>query len=641
MRKSIATVSMSGTLSQKLEAISAAGFDGIELFENDFIGFKGSAADLRAMASGLGLSIDLYQPFRDFEGMPDALFQRSLDRAERKFDIMQELGVPLMLCCSNTSPAAIDDPARAAAQLHELAERAGRRSLKVGFEALAWGRHTRLYGQAWSIVKQADHPGLGLILDSFHTLSLGDDPSGIAAIPGDKIFFLQMADAPLLSMDVIQWARHHRNFPGQGQLDVDGFFMQVLRSGYQGPLSLEIFNDVFRESSNVRTAVDAMRSLLYLESRALERLKALPPQASGAEVARSVLTNTPLVDLPPAPALKGVSFIEFAVDESSAELLGELLQKMGFVRSGRHRSKAATLYQKGRAALILNTQPNSFARSRFGSFGSSVCAIGLCVDDPVGAVRRATLLRSVPFESPIGPGEASIPAVISPGGIVIHFIPESLGQAGLFKADFEANHASAADATLDAAWSIDHIAFSMNVDQRDTWVLFARAVLGLEHGAREQVADPFGLISSFGMSNAERTVRLALTVSQSQRTTAAKAANAQGGVAVHHISLACNDIFSAVKAWRAAGVSFVPISDNYYDDLPTRFDLEQALVDGLREHGILFDRMGSGSYFHIYTEDVSQRFFFELVQRVDGYDGYGVLNSAMKLASQAQGSAGR
>ena len=77
MRRSIATVSMSGTLRQKLEAIAAARFDGIELFENDFIAFNGSAGELRAMAEDLGLGIDLFQPFRDFEGMPDDAFRKA------------------------------------------------------------------------------------------------------------------------------------------------------------------------------------------------------------------------------------------------------------------------------------------------------------------------------------------------------------------------------------------------------------------------------------------------------------------------------------------------------------------------------------------------------------------------------------
>jgi len=128
MRRSIATVSLSGTLRQKLQAIAAARFDGIELFEADFVNFDGSAADLRAMAADLGLSIDLYQPFRDFEGMPDADHARNCDRAERKFDLMQALGAPTMLVCSNTSERSLGDPQRSAAQLHELAERAARRT---------------------------------------------------------------------------------------------------------------------------------------------------------------------------------------------------------------------------------------------------------------------------------------------------------------------------------------------------------------------------------------------------------------------------------------------------------------------------------------------------------------------------------
>jgi 4-hydroxyphenylpyruvate dioxygenase len=96
---------MSGTLREKLEAIAAARFDGYELFENDLLYFNGSPAEVRAITDDLGLVCELYQPFRDFEGVSDALLRRNLDRAERKFDVMQALGAPLMLVCSNTSPA--------------------------------------------------------------------------------------------------------------------------------------------------------------------------------------------------------------------------------------------------------------------------------------------------------------------------------------------------------------------------------------------------------------------------------------------------------------------------------------------------------------------------------------------------------
>ncbi|WP_431111846.1 bifunctional sugar phosphate isomerase/epimerase/4-hydroxyphenylpyruvate dioxygenase family protein [Variovorax paradoxus] len=631
MHRSIATVSLSGTLRQKLEAVSAAGFNGIELFESDFVNFKGSAAELGRIAADLGLSIDLYQPFRDFEGMPEAQFRRSLERAERKFDLMEAMGAPMMLCCSNTSPLAIDDPALAAAQLHELAGRAARRNLRVGFEALAWGRFTSLYGEAWNIVREADHPNLGLILDSFHTLSLKDDPAGIARIPGDKIFFLQMADAPLLSMDVLQWARHHRSFPGQGDLGVIGFFEQVLRAGYTGPLSLEIFNDIFRETPNRRTAVDAMRSLLYLESEAQRRLAA----AAGTADAPLQPLRVELFNPPSVPALSGVSFIEFAADESSAGTLGTLLGQLGFRRVGRHRSKAVVLYRQGEINMIVNAQPDSFARSRFEAHGTSVCALGVRCADPLAAVERATAMRSLRHDSPVGPNELRVPAIVAPGGNLIHFVSDALGANGLYEADFileeDATGAEGAGLT-----QIDHVALGLAVDQLDTWVLFTRAVLGLEPGESLELADPFGLIRSRGVADTARSVRLVLNVSLSQRTRTARTLSVTGGGAVHHIALRCDDIFESVERLRADGTRFVPISGNYYDDLATRIDLDPALLARMRAAGVLFDRSPAGDYLHIYTESIEGGLFFELAQRTSGYDAYGALNAPARMASQAQ-----
>ena len=70
MLRSIATVSLGGTLVEKLTAIAAAGFDGVEIFENDPLYFDGSPADVNRLARDLGLRILLFQPFRDFEAVP-------------------------------------------------------------------------------------------------------------------------------------------------------------------------------------------------------------------------------------------------------------------------------------------------------------------------------------------------------------------------------------------------------------------------------------------------------------------------------------------------------------------------------------------------------------------------------------------
>ena len=182
MKTSIATVSISGDFVEKLSAIAAAGFDGIEIFENDFLAFDGSPRDVGRMVRDAGLTITLFQPFRDFEGLPEPQRARAFDRAERKFDVMQELGTDLMLICSNVSPISLGGIDRAADDFRALGERAAKRGLEVGYEALAWGRHIHDHRDAWEIVRRADHPNVGLILDSFHTLARKIDIESIRVL---------------------------------------------------------------------------------------------------------------------------------------------------------------------------------------------------------------------------------------------------------------------------------------------------------------------------------------------------------------------------------------------------------------------------------------------------------------------------
>ncbi len=87
MKTSIATVSLSGSLGEKLEAIAAARFDAVEIFENDLLSFNGTPADVRRAVKDAGLEVVTLQPFRDFEGLPDEKRTRAFARAERKFGL--------------------------------------------------------------------------------------------------------------------------------------------------------------------------------------------------------------------------------------------------------------------------------------------------------------------------------------------------------------------------------------------------------------------------------------------------------------------------------------------------------------------------------------------------------------------------
>src|SRR5207253_10391373 len=186
-----------------------------EMFDNELRRCTAAPADVRSIVRDLGLEVATLQPFRDFEGLPDDKRARAFARADRKFDLMQELGCDLLMICSNVSPDSIGGVNRAAADLHALGERAKARGLRVAFEALAWGRHINDYRDAWEVVRRASHPAVGLVLDTFHILVRGTDLRPIRVIPKDRIFLVQVADAPLLDMDYLSWSRHYRCFPGQ------------------------------------------------------------------------------------------------------------------------------------------------------------------------------------------------------------------------------------------------------------------------------------------------------------------------------------------------------------------------------------------------------------------------------------------
>jgi 4-hydroxyphenylpyruvate dioxygenase len=606
--RSIATVSLAGTLPEKLEAAASVGFNGVELFENDLLTFDGTPAEVRRIGRELGLAITAFQPFRDFEAMPEPQRVRNLERAERKFDVMQALGTDLMLVCSNVHPAAIDDAARAAADLRTLAERAARRGLRIAYEALSWGRHIRRCSQAWEIVRQADHPALGLVLDSFHTLALGDDFAGIAALPAEKLFFVQLADAPLMKIDPLSWSRHFRNFPGQGDLDVVGFLRAVLACGYRGPLSLEVFNDEFRAAPARLTARDGLRSLVFVEA-----------EAGGRE-------------LPDPPVFDGVEFVEFAVDEASGDDLAVFLGHLGFRRAGRHRSKAVDLLRQGRINLLLNSEPDSAASYHFQLHGPSVCAVGLRVDDAQRALDRARALKCSLWQEPIGVGERVIPAVRAPDGMLINLIePDSSGRT-IYEDDFQITAELGSEAELVA---IDHIAQALPVGRMEAAVLFWRAVFGFVPQPLWEIPDPYGLVRSRAMVSREGSIRLPLNISEGRETATGRFVSASAGAGVHHLAFASQDIVGTLTAMSNHDDWILPIPPNYYDDLGARYGLADEELVSLRELNLLYERDDDGSFRHAYTDSFEDRFFFEIVER-RGYRGFGALNASVRMAAQAQ-----
>ena len=484
MKTSIATACLSGDLSEKLRAIAAAGFRGVEIFESDLLSYHGTPPDIAREMADLGLKAITFQPFRDFEGMPEPQRTRTFDRAERKFDLMQELGCDLLMVCSNVSPELLGGIDRAAADFRALGERAANRGLRVGFEALAW------------------------------------DGANALVIPA----------------------------------------------------------------------------------------------------------------MPPRTKCLGVEFIEFAIDDRTADELGQFIGALGFRKAAQHKSKAVARWTQGAINLVINKEKEGFAHSHYITHGPSVCAIGLKVKDAAAALDRAEKLRDTPFRQKVGPGELEIPAVRGMGGSLIYFLDPTGKLGKVWDIEFEPIEDGGSDADLTV---VDHISQSTYYEDMLSWLLFYVSLLDVTKTPQVDINDPGGLVRSQVIESADGALRIAMNGSQSQRTQSSRFLHEYFGSGVQHIAFGTADIVATAMKLKANGVEVMQIPENYYDDLEGRVDLSPARLKLLKANNILYDKDAGDEYLQLYTRSFKDLFFLEIVER-KGYTGFGAINAPIRLNAQSR-----
>ena len=364
-------------------------------------------------------------------------------------------------------------------------------------------------------------------------------------------------------MDLKSLSRHYRCYPGQGDYPVVDFLDAILRSGYRGPISLETYNEQFRGASAASVAVDGMRSL-----------RATGEKLSARRLAKREPPIAEIAALPPTPEVEGIEFLEFSVADQQAQELETLLDGLGFDLVGRHRSKMVALYAQGQINLIINRERNSFAHSFQLLHGAAICAIALRVDRVERAFERARALECTSHAGRTGPSEATIPAVGGVEGSLVYFVDRF---GANWRNDFIGDFSSATKDGL--LKGIDHISNVVRRSEFLSWLLFYESVLGFTADPQIEVYDPHGDFYSRSLRSRNGALRIALNVGVGGATGVSRFLDKFGGAGFQQIAISTDDIFAAVEAARRKGVQFLPIPDNYYDDLATRFQIAPTCFD--------------------------------------------------------------
>ena len=299
----------------------------------------------------------------------------------------------------------------------------------------------------------------------------------------------------------------------------------------------------------------------------------------------------------------------------------------------RHLSKSVELWRQGAINIVVNTEEEGFAHSAFVNHGPSVCDMGLRVKDAAKTVERASTLGAKVFSQPVGVGELNIPAIRGVGGDVLHFIDEKSNLHRVWDIEFDPVEKTQAVPPAGLR-RIDHIAQTMKYDEMQSWMLYFVSTFEMEKSSVVDVADPSGIVLSQVIESPEGEVRLNLNGADSQQTFAGAFLADKVGAGVQHMAFLTDDIFETSDLLKASGFPRLEISANYYSDLQSVFDLEPKFVSKLKDGNILYSRRDKSEYFQIYSIPIFDGLFFEVVQRKNGYQGYGARNAPTRLAAQ-------
>jgi len=250
-------------LLDKIQWVGEAGYDGIELWINDvfeYVARGGEVSDLEKALSDQGLivpSVIAMRQWGDFEGWEHQLV---LDEARRRFALGARLGAPFIVA---TPPLENPKTSHLATRYRELLEIGREEGIRPTFEYISFFKSVYTLKRGWEIVQEADDPDATLILDAFHNWNSNSTMQDLRAIPLERISHYHIDDADPVKPSGSQ-KDPDRVMPGDGQIDLSAE-IQVLREiGYDGTVSLELFNSDWwakNPQETLKIGLERMKSL--------------------------------------------------------------------------------------------------------------------------------------------------------------------------------------------------------------------------------------------------------------------------------------------------------------------------------------------------------------------------------------------
>ena len=233
-------------LADVVVAAADAGFDAISVLARSYRYTAERAghttASVRALVADHGLLITDVEATGDWLGpepddAPSRLRTVVYPTAEL-VDIAAQLGATTLTAIHAGAAQPLDASAAAFARLCDRAADVG---LRVALEFVAWMGIDSL-ATAWDVVRTADRPNGGLLVDLWHHRRSSRDDDLLRSIPAARVFSVQVCDASAQPRGPLAEDVQHRTLPGEGELDVVGFLRTLAEMGVEAPIGVEVFD---------------------------------------------------------------------------------------------------------------------------------------------------------------------------------------------------------------------------------------------------------------------------------------------------------------------------------------------------------------------------------------------------------------
>lgn len=236
-------------LDREISLAAKAGYDGIEPWIREieaYVNQGGRVSELRKQIEGHGLKVESAIGFAQWIVDDEQKRKDGLEQAKRDMDLVRQLGgthiaAPPVGAHRGSGPV---DLFKAAERYRKLLEVGA--SIGVTPQVEVWGFSDNLsrLGEATFVAIEAGHPDACLLPDVYHIFKGGSDFAGLKMIAGTQMHCFHINDYPEApARDTI--SDKDRVYPGDGIAPLVEIFQTLAANGFQGALSLELFNPTY------------------------------------------------------------------------------------------------------------------------------------------------------------------------------------------------------------------------------------------------------------------------------------------------------------------------------------------------------------------------------------------------------------